>query len=93
MAYCVVYIGATWCKPCKEIKPVIEQLTAQFQIPLEIKDYDTDLSEDEQAEIKKVPTVRVFQIGRIVMEWNMNQVASLKEWLTTHIAIGGTDDF
>jgi thioredoxin-like negative regulator of GroEL len=92
MVYCVVYIGATWCKPCNEIKPVITQLTAQFQVPLECKDYD-DLSDEEQGEIKKVPTVRIYQSNTLIMEWNTNQVAMLKDWLTTHIAIGGTDDF
>lgn len=94
MEYSIVYIGASWCKPCKEIKPLIEQLTAQFQVPLTIKDYDEDLSEEEQGNIKKVPTIRIVQTGCVVAEYNTNQVAMLKEWLTSNISMNtNTDDF
>jgi hypothetical protein len=57
-------------------------------------DYDDDLDETEQATIKKVPTLRILDAtGTQIMEWNMNQVASLKEWLTTNIHVGSADDF
>jgi thioredoxin-like negative regulator of GroEL len=92
-SYTILYIGAAWCKTCKEIKPATESLAAQFAVPLTIKDYDDDLDETEQAAIKKVPTIRVFSKETQVAEWNVNQVASLREWLTSNIHVGSTDDF
>ncbi len=99
MSYTILYIGATWCKTCKEIKPAVESLASQFGVPLEAKDYDDDLSEAEQAKITKVPTLRIqgsTGAGKgttQVAEWNVNQVASLRDWLTTNIHVGSTDDF
>ena len=94
ISYKILYIGAAWCKTCKEIKPATESLAKQFAIPLTIKDYDEDLDETEQAEIKKVPTIRITVTeGKQVAEWNVNQVASLREWLTSNIHVGSTDDF
>jgi thiol-disulfide isomerase/thioredoxin len=93
-SYTILYIGAAWCKTCKEIKPATESLATQFAIPLTIKDYDDDLDETEQAAIKKVPTLRILDDkGVQVAEWNVNQVASLKEWLTSNIHVGNIDDF
>ncbi len=93
-SYTILYIGASWCKTCKEIKPATESLASQFSTPLSIMDYDDDLDETEQATIKKVPTLRILDAtGTQIMEWNMNQVASLKEWLTTNIHVGSADDF
>jgi thiol-disulfide isomerase/thioredoxin len=94
-AHTILYIGAAWCKTCKEIKPATESLAAKFNVPLIIKDYDDDLNETEQAAIKKVPTIRILAQdgGGTVVEWNARQVASLQEWLTTHIHVGSTDDF
>ena len=93
-SYTILYIGAAWCKTCKEIKPATESLAAQFAVPLTIKDYDDDLDESEQATIKKVPTIRITNAaGTQIAEWNVNQVASLREWLTSNIHVGSTDDF
>lgn len=93
-SYTILYIGAAWCKTCKEIKPATESLAAQFAVPLTLKDYDDDLDETEQATIKKVPTIRIIAAaGTQVAEWNVNQVASLREWLTSNIHVGSTDDF
>ena len=93
-SYTILYIGAVWCKTCKEIKPATESLATQFTVPLTIKDYDTDLNESEQAEIKKVPTLRIIDAtGKKVAVWNVNQVVSLREWLTSNIHVGSTDDF
>ena len=93
-SYTILYIGAAWCKTCKEIKPAAESLAVQFGVPLTIKDYDDDLDESEQAAIKKVPTLRILDSNeKLIAEWNVNQVASLKEWLTSNARVGSTDDF
>lgn len=93
MSYTILYIGASWCKTCKEIKPATESLAQQFAISLTIKDYDDDLEDDEKAAITKVPTIRILEGEKQVAEWNVNQVTSLREWLTANIHVGSTDDF
>ena len=90
----VVYIGASWCGTCKLIKPATEELARRFSVPLIIKDYDEDLTDDEKDTIKKVPTLRVLDDkGACIAQWDVNQVASLTTWLETHALLVSSDDF
>jgi thiol-disulfide isomerase/thioredoxin len=90
----IVYIGASWCKTCKVIKPATEELARRFNVPLVIKDYDDDLTEDEKAVIKKVPTLRVLdEKGAQIAQWDVNQVASLTAWLESNVSLGAYEDF
>jgi thioredoxin 1 len=57
---------ASWCKPCKEIKPFIDYLKEQYK---NVNFYDIDI-EDEDVEsitnyfnIKKVPTFIYYKNG------------------------------
>lgn len=59
---------ASWCKPCKEMKPFIDYLKEQYK---NINFYDIDI-EDEDVEsitnyfnIKKVPTFIYYKNGSI----------------------------
>jgi thiol-disulfide isomerase/thioredoxin len=91
MVYYLDYVGATWCSTCKVIKPAAEELCKRYGIA--IKEYDIDeLTEEEQAEITKVPTITVKQDGNTVISWNKDQVKSLTEWLQKNISLH-TDDF
>ena len=92
----IVYIGATWCGTCKIIKPAIEQLAKKFSVTLKTLDYDTDLEEEAQELIKKVPTIWMIQDGKRVAEFNVNQVASTEAWLQANVSLTAmeqTEDF
>ena len=89
----LVYIGAAWCGTCKTIKPALEELCKKFSAPMKILDYDKDLTDDEQAEITKVPTVRIKVDGKQVAEFNMAQVASTESWFAANVKLTATDDF
>jgi thiol-disulfide isomerase/thioredoxin len=91
MVYEIHYIGATWCSTCKVIKPATEALAKRFAVSLVCKDLD-DLSDEEKDTISKVPTIRIVENNTQIVEWNMNQVKSLEEWLQTHIQMM-SDDF
>jgi thiol-disulfide isomerase/thioredoxin len=93
MMYTIHYIGATWCSTCKTIKPATEMLAKRFSVPLVIKDLDADLTEEEKDTITKVPTIRIFEENKQIVEWNVNQVQSLEYWLQTHIKISVDDLF
>lgn len=91
MSHSIVYIGATWCGPCKVAKPRVEELAKSFQLPLTVKDLDADLTEEERAPIKKVPTIRVLDGSKVILE--CNQFAALEEWVKAHVKISTTGDF
>ena len=92
MSITIEYIGAAWCSTCKVIKPKTEELAKKFTVPLNCRDYDKDLSEEEQAEIKKVPTLRIFKNGEKVAEYVIRQVELLEVWLQGNVPLT-TDDF
>ena len=93
MMYTIHYIGATWCSTCKTIKPATESLAKRFSVPLILKDLDEDLTDEEKDAITKVPTIRIFEENKQIVEWNMNQVQSLESWLQTHIKMSVDDLF
>ena len=88
-----MYIGATWCKTCKVIKPKLEELAKRFQVEFIVKDLDEDFTEEEKSEITKVPTVRMLKDKSIVDMYNINQVESVTSWLTENVQIASDDNF
>ncbi len=91
-----MYIGATWCGTCKIIKPAIEQLAKKFSVTLKTLNYDTDLEEEAQDLVRKVPTIWMIQDGKRVAEFNVNQVASTEAWLLANVSLTAmeqTEDF
>lgn len=58
-----------------------------------IKDFDEDLSEEEKDTIRKVPTIRIVEETKQIVEWNMQQVQSLEGWLQTNITMSVDDLF
>jgi thiol-disulfide isomerase/thioredoxin len=89
----LLYIGASWCATCKTIKPQLVELCKKFSVPFKEQDYDKDLSETEQEAITKVPTVRIYQNGAMVVEFNVRQVASTEEWFAAYATLTTTEDF
>jgi thiol-disulfide isomerase/thioredoxin len=93
MTYTIIYIGAKWCAPCKVIKPAVQDLSKKFQIPMTIKDYDDDLTDEERETVSKLPSLRIYNDTNIlVVEFLDDKVAKLTEWLQTNM-LTPTDDF
>ena len=67
---------AEWCGPCKMMKPVLEQLKGRMQDKLNIIKVDVDRSQAAamQFQIQSVPTLILFQKGRIL--WRHSGTAS-----------------
>ena len=51
--------AATWCPPCKEQKPIIEELQREFAGRIEIKSIDVDENKElaSEYEVKAIPTL------------------------------------
>lgn len=93
MSHSITYIGAKWCSTCKTIKPKLEEICKKFQIPIQIKDVDEDCTEQETAEIKKVPTVQIRTDAEIVQVYDVKQVESVEAWLKEHASLAEDNDF
>jgi thioredoxin 1 len=63
----VVQYFATWCGPCKMLKPVLESLAAEMK---DVKFYRSDIdlfrNQAVEAGIRSVPTVVVYKDGEEV---------------------------
>lgn len=90
MALRIDYIGATWCKVCIVVKPGIENLAKSFSVPLTVLDA-ADLDDDD--EVLKVPTVRVWLDDKKISEITTKHIDELKTLLIEKKGLPATDDF
>ena len=90
MALRIDYIGATWCKVCIVVKPGIENLAKSFSVPLTVLDA-ADLDDDD--EVLKVPTVRVWLDDKKIYEITTKHIDELKTLLIEKKGLPATDDF
>ena len=84
----LVDFTATWCGPCKMMKPVLEQLHQQMGSNLRIIKIDIDQSPAAANlyQVQSVPTLLLFQHGKIL--WRQSGVipaAQLAKIITQHI--------
>lgn len=55
---------ATWCGPCQVLKPIFNELKAEYpQINFEDIDVDSDPTQAQQFGIRSVPTVVILNNG------------------------------
>lgn len=50
-----LYFSAAWCGPCRQLGPVMEQLSSQY--PVRKIDVDTNQLLTQQYNIRNIPTV------------------------------------
>ena len=67
---------AEWCGPCKMMKPVLDQLKGRLGDGVTVVKVDVDRSQSAamQFQIQSVPTLILFQKGRIL--WRHSGTAS-----------------
>jgi thioredoxin 1 len=52
----VLYFSASWCVPCKQMKPIVEQLEADTGISFRKIDIDSDHITPEKYRVMSVPS-------------------------------------
>ena len=64
----IVDFWAPWCEPCKQITPILEQLTRQYQGKLKLVKVNIDDNQQlaQQLNIQSIPTVMAFYEGQPV---------------------------
>ncbi len=64
----ILYFTASWCGPCKLLKPKIQAM--QSKLPITILDVDTNAEACSKYSVRNVPTIIVTnngnEIGRLV---------------------------
>ncbi len=89
----IKYVGASWCKPCKLVKPEVINLCKQFNIELTIIDYDDDLTTEEQENITKLPSIFILDDGKEVKRITTNHVETFTQFLIDAFGVGKDEDF
>ena len=64
----IVDFHATWCGPCKMMKPTFEKLTNENTTEVGMFTMDVDTNRDLAVElgIRSVPTIKVFNSGGVI---------------------------
>ncbi len=52
----VLYFSASWCVPCRQMKPIVEQLEADTGVSFRKIDVDTDHITPEKYRVLSVPS-------------------------------------
>ena len=62
----ILYFSSTWCGPCKNFKPIMEQVSRELPVQF----VDVDASPDLVAEygVRNVPTIVVTRDDRAVVK-------------------------
>jgi thioredoxin 1 len=68
----LVDIYADWCGPCKQISPLIDQLSREFQGKLTVAKLDADKNTEtvEKLGIRSIPTLFLYKDGKILEKLN-----------------------
>lgn len=77
-------LGATWCGPCRSIKPTLESLAEDRKDTLLVFDMDIDDSPKTSQSLKvmSVPTMILFQNGKELSRKSGNMSkAALENWI------------
>lgn len=70
---------ATWCGPCKQMHPVLEQLKQDLSDSIRIVKLDVDKNEQlaNDYRIQSVPTLMLFRSGQVV--WRQSGALRLND--------------
>jgi thioredoxin 1 len=82
----VVQYFATWCGPCKMLKPVIESISNEMQdVPFYGVDIDLYRAQAVEAGIRSVPTVVIYKDGEEVDRQSGYQPKErVSTWINQH---------
>lgn len=61
----LVCFTATWCAPCKKMKPILERLSTEIQdVEFVQVDVDSNLQTAKMYKVQAMPTLMLFKNGK-----------------------------
>ena len=80
---------AEWCGPCKQISPILEELSEELQenkIKIAKVNIDNNPETPSKFGIMSIPTLLLFKEGKLVStQVGVQQKKELKSWIETYI--------
>ena len=79
---------AEWCGPCKQITPILEELSAELKnngITVAKVNIDENPETPSKYGIMSIPTLLLFKDGKLVSsQVGLQQKSVLKKWVESH---------
>jgi thioredoxin 1 len=86
--YVLVDVWAPWCGPCRQISPIVDQISLDFINQLHVGKLNADENRDILVElgVRNIPTLILFKNGEIVeRSTGMTSKEKLSELINTHL--------
>lgn len=87
----VVDFWAEWCGPCKQIGPVLEELSDEFAGAVKIAKVDIDSSPNEAGSlgVRSIPSLFLFKDGEVVSNITGNRTkVEIESWIRDSAGVG-----
>ena len=87
----LVDFWAEWCGPCRNLAPILEELSQEHAASLKIVKVDVDTNAELAAEysIRAIPALLLFNTGELKEQWSgAMSKPQLTEKLKPHITTG-----
>ena len=84
----VVDFWAEWCGPCKQIGPILEEISEEYSNKITIGKMDVDDNPETPGkyQIRGIPTMLLFNNGELIdTKVGMSSKTELKEWIDKNI--------